>query len=99
MLVLIDVINLMDLTDIYRIFFSPKYKRLYLFLCPIPMEHSSKLTMHLDTEQVSKDTRKLMQNQVSYETTTDLKLDINNNRKNKKFTNSWQLNNSLLNEK
>lgn len=85
-------------TDIYRTFFSPKYKRLYLFLCPNPLEHSPKLAMHLDTEQVPKDRRKLMQNQVFYETTTDLKLDINNNRNNKKFTNSWQLN-SLLNKK
>lgn len=32
------------------------------------------------------------------QTTTDLQLGINNNRHNTKFTNSWQLNNSLLNE-
>lgn len=40
-----------------------------------------------------------MQNQLSYKTATDLKLDISNNRNNTKFKNSWQLNNSLLNEK
>jgi hypothetical protein len=58
------------------------------------MELSPKWTTYLNTKQISKD--KKWNNTISYLTTTKIYLDITNNRK---FTNTWKLDNSLLHEK
>lgn len=55
----------------YRTFFFHPNTKIYLLLCLSPTQCFPKLTTHLDTEQVSKDTRKLMQNQVCYHCKSD----------------------------
>jgi hypothetical protein len=71
--------------------------RIYLRIEHI-MEFYLQLTTYLNTKQISPDTRTLKLYLVSYLTTID-KLVINNNRSNRKLTNSLKLNNLLLNEK
>ena len=61
------------------------------------MELSPKLVTNLDTEQVSTDTRKFEITPCIISGHRALKPDIKN-RNNRKFKNSWKLNNSLVNE-
>jgi len=93
MLQLTNIVNLMNLTDIYR-YFTQIQKN-------IPsqhlMEHFPKLTTALDMKQASMDTEKLKWLLTSYH--YGLKLDIDNNRNSRNLQNSWKLSNCLLNKK
>jgi hypothetical protein len=72
-------------TTIYRIF-NPHKKRYTFFSAP--HRTFSKLTTYSGTKQASTDTRKLISPFIlSYH--HGFKLDFNNNRNNKKLTNSW----------
>jgi hypothetical protein len=94
MLVLTNVKNQMNQTQIYRIFY-PNTKEYNFYSAAHGtfsktdhiLRHKSSLNRY---EKIKINTCILIHG---------LKLDINNNRNNKRLTNSWELINSLLNEK
>ena len=87
-----DVVTQMVLTNIYRTF-TQTQKNIY---SQHLTEISLKQTTYLVTKQVSTDTRKLY-NSLDLIRSPWNKLDVNNIKSNRKPTNSWNLNSSLLN--
>lgn len=96
MLELTNIISQMNLTDSYRTIL-PKHKRIYLLLST-----SWNFLQNWPHPQTQNKFQQQIQENWSNSIITDyhrVNLDINNNRNKRKPTNSWKLNNSLLNEK
>ncbi|KAL6084854.1 hypothetical protein STEG23_022050 [Scotinomys teguina] len=88
-----DVMEQMDLIDIYRTFHPTKKE--YTFFSA-PMELSLKLTTYSVTKQTSTDTKKIATTSCILSDHYGLKLDFNNNKYYRKPTISWKLNNAQL---
>jgi exonuclease III len=92
---LTDIINQMNLTDIYGTF-HPNTKEYVFFSAP----HSFSKTDHILGHKASLNRYKKIEiTPCILEDYHGLKLDVSCNRNNRKLAKSWKLNSSLLNEK
>jgi hypothetical protein len=97
MLELTDVINKVEQTDIYRTF--PPNTHTHKSTFSVSHGTFSKVDHILRHKTCLNGYKKTKITPCILSVHHRLKLDTNNNRNNRKLTNSWKLNNSLLNEK